>query len=178
MYSGSTNQCYWSHCVKPAQSRAQTTKSPILACLGQFDIWLSEMLMCQFHTSFSPASPNPQRVPSHCLHTDPARAVPWAAQLTPHNSPLHKSQQHLSCTKRQEIVASKGNSMGSVQRQYPAWCIPTAPQNGPRFAAESPAHIPAPLTACLRNPLLTQLPAAPSTPHPAGTAAPPVTLAL
>lgn len=68
--------------------------------------------------------------------------------------------------------------MGSVQRQYPAWCIPTASQNGPRFAAESPAHIPAPLSASLRNPLLTQLPAVPSTPHPAGTAAPPATLAL
>lgn len=81
-----------------------------------------------------------------------------AAQLMPHNSPLHKSQHHLSCTKRQEIVASKGNSMGSVQRQYPAWCIPTAPQNGPRFAAESPAHIPAPLTTCLRNPLLNSAP--------------------
>lgn len=133
--------------------------------------------MCEFPPSFTPASPNHSEHPAIA----PTRLCQGCSrgQHSSHTqSPLHRKQHHLSCTEGQEIVSSEGNSMGSVHRQYPAWCIPTASQNGPRFAAESPAHIPAPLSACLRNPLLTQLPAAPSTPHPAGTAAPPATLAL
>lgn len=47
MYSGSINQCYWAgatgytQCETCTGQGTESTKSPILSCLGQFDIWAS-----------------------------------------------------------------------------------------------------------------------------------------
>lgn len=66
------------------------------------------MLKCEFHMSFTPASPNPGRVPSYCLHTDPAKGCSRGQHSSQHNPPLHKSQHHLSCTKDRKLLPARG----------------------------------------------------------------------
>lgn len=140
------------------------------------------MLKCEFHTSFTPLPAQTHGESPAIGSTQPLPRLFQPAQLTPHNPPLHKNQHHLSCTKDRKLLPARGTPWEVCRDNILPGASPQLLKMVPDLLLSplpiSPAQIPAPLSACLRNPLLTQLPAAPSTPHPAGAAAPPATLAL
>lgn len=77
--------------------------------IPHFERWSA----CKFYISFTSTTQNQSQIPRYHLGTNTTRTIPEAtlAQFILQKSPLHKRPHHLSCIKREEIVATQGNSI-------------------------------------------------------------------